>query len=253
MIYLNLLWLFPLGFIIGNLLNHFSDSLPEIRKISVRPFCTKCGQTFDILNYITLNRCKACNSKPGIRRFIVLIFSTFAVPIVYYFPPLFSGWVLAIVIFAYLGLVFVIDFEHRLILHPVSLIGGVLFLFMGISLNGWKITFVGCLAGFAIMYALYLFGILFSKLMSKRRGQDIEEIALGFGDVTLSTILGLLLGWPRIGIALFFAIILGGIFSGIFLIISIINKKYKAFTAIPYAPFIIVSSIILIYLSSGPN
>jgi len=130
-------------------------------------------------------------------------------------------------------------------------IGGILFLAIGIDLNGWKVTLFGVLSGFGFMYILYLFGILFGKVMAKRRGQEIEEIALGFGDVTLSTILGLLLGWPRIGLVLFFAIILGGVFSGLFLLISVLAKKYRAFTAIPYAPFIIISSIILIYFSTG--
>jgi leader peptidase (prepilin peptidase)/N-methyltransferase len=180
-----------------------------------------------------------------------MLFAMISIPLIYFFPPIYIEWVLAMIIFTYLGLVFIIDFEHRLILHPVSFVGGVIFLIMGIFLNGWKITIFGFLAGFGIMYALYLLGILFGKFMAKRRGQEIDEIALGFGDVTLSTILGLLLGWPRIGVTLFFAIILGGVFSGFFLFFSVITRRYKAFTAIPYAPFIIISGIILIYLSSG--
>ncbi len=251
MIFLNLLWLFPLGFFIGFLLNNLSDTLPITRKLIQKPQCEKCGQTFDIFNYITLNRCQNCRSFPKLRRYFIVIFATIAIPLVYFFPPIYTGWVLAMIIFSYLGLVFIIDFEHRLILHPVSIVGGIIFLILGIYLNGWKITIFGFLAGFGIMYALYLLGILFGKFMAKRRGEEIDEIALGFGDVTLSTILGLLLGWPRIGVTLFFAIMLGGVFSGLFLLFSVLTKRYKAFTAIPYAPFIIISGIILIYLSSG--
>ena len=251
MIFFNLLWLFPLGFLVGILLNHFSDTLPISRKIFQKPQCEKCGQTFDFYNYITLSRCQNCRSFPKLRRYLVMLFAMISIPLIYFFPPIYIEWVLAMIIFTYLGLVFIIDFEHRLILHPVSFVGGVIFLIMGIFLNGWKITIFGFLAGFGIMYALYLLGILFGKFMAKRRGQEIDEIALGFGDVTLSTILGLLLGWPRIGVTLFFAIILGGVFSGLFLFFSVITRRYKAFTAIPYAPFIIISGIILIYVSSG--
>lgn len=100
------------------------------------------------------------------------------------------------------------------------------------------------------MYALYLLGILFSRWVSKRRGEEIEEIALGFGDVSLSLVVGILLGWPRISLVLFFAILIGGLFSGLFLLISVLRKRYEAFTAIPYAPFIIIATIIVIYAST---
>jgi leader peptidase (prepilin peptidase)/N-methyltransferase len=115
--------------------------------------------------------------------------------------------------------------------------------------NGFFKTLIGGMAGFVIMLALYLFGILFTRWLSKRRGEPIEEAALGYGDVNLSAILGLLIGWPGIGICLFFAIIGGGLFSGLWLVFMIIRKKYEAFTPIPYAPFLIISSVFVLYLS----
>ena len=49
------------------------------------------------------------------------------------------------------------------------------------------------------------------KLLNKNNSKYSEEdVALGFGDVHLSGILGLLLGWPGITGGLFVAIILGG-------------------------------------------
>jgi leader peptidase (prepilin peptidase)/N-methyltransferase len=249
--FINLVWLLPAGYLIGMLLNHLADTLPTTRKITLQTKCAKCGQTFDIVNYITLKRCSHCMSLPNVRRYVVILISLIGVPAVYFLPPAYTGWPLAFLIFTYLGLVFIIDFEHRLVLHSVSLVGGVLFVVLGLILNGWKTTFFGLISGFGIMYVLYLFGLLFSRYMARKRGQEIEEIALGFGDVTLSTILGLLLGWPRIGLVLFFAILLGGVFSGLFLAVSLLNKKYQAFTAIPYAPFIIISAVTLIYMSSA--
>jgi leader peptidase (prepilin peptidase) / N-methyltransferase len=71
---------------------------------------------------------------------------------------------------------------------------------------------------------------------------------LGFGDVTLSGVMGLLLGWPGIMGGLLIAIGLGGVFSLLFILIKLITKKYQAFSSIPYAPFIIFGSLILIYL-----
>ena len=173
-------------------------------------------------------------------------------PLVFYFPPEITGWVLAEFIFSFFAVIFIIDFEHRLILHPVSIFGAIVFVIIGVLINGWKETVLGGAIGFGIMYLLYLLGILFGKWMSKRRGEEIDEVALGFGDVSLSTILGFLLGWPRIAVNLVFAILLGGIFSAFFLVLLTILKRYKAFTPIPYAPFLLVSAVGLLYLATTP-
>ena len=148
-------------------------------------------------------------------------------------------------------MVFIIDLEYRLVLHPVSIFGAISFIIIGVYINGWLETLLGGAIGFGMMYLLYLFGILFSRWMAKRRGEDIDEVALGFGDVSLSAVLGLLLGWPRIGVNLFFAILIGGVFSAIFIVIHLFQKQYKAFTPIPYAPFLILSAIGLLYLATN--
>ncbi len=238
------------GFILGTALNFLADSLPLRRSIFKAPICIKCGQTFHYSNYILFKRCNECNKKPSYRRIFVILISIAVPLLLYFFPPQYTGTWPTIVIFAYFGLVFIIDFEHRLVLHSVSIAGAILFVPLGIILNGWFKTLIGAAAGFGMMYFLYLLGILFGKWMSKRRGEEIEEVALGFGDVTLSCLTGCLIGWPRIGLVLLLAIILGGLFSLLFLTVNVLVKKYKAFTAIPYAPFIILATMVIIYISS---
>ncbi len=240
------------GFLIGTILNHLADTLPFHRKLIVNLACSNCGQTFDIYHYIRFAPCKECGVKPSLRRLLTPFISAAVMLIVVFFPPDYSGRWLTIFIFTYLALVLIIDIEHRLIMNPISIIGGIVFIAIGIYLNGWLDTTLGAATGFGFMYALYLLGILFSRWMSKRRGEEIEEIALGFGDVSLSLVIGILIGWPRIALILFFAILLGGVFSGLFLLVSVLFKRYKAFTAIPYAPFIIIATVIVIYASSQP-
>ncbi len=75
-----------------------------------------------------------------------------------------------------------------------------------------------------------------------------DEVALGFGDVNLAGILGLLLGWPAIASGLLFAVLAGGLISLFIIVGMLITKKYKAFTAIPYAPFLILSALFLLYV-----
>ena len=83
--------------------------------------------------------------------------------------------------------------------------------------------------------------------MARMRGQSEVGVALGFGDVTLAGVLGLILGWPGIMAGLLLAILLGGLVSGIYLIVLVILKRYQLFSAIPYAPFLVLSTIILLY------
>jgi len=85
--------------------------------------------------------------------------------------------------------------------------------------------------------------------MARARKQPVEEIALGFGDVNLSGVLGLMLGWPRITANLVLGILLGGLVSGFYLLSMMVRKKYKAFTAVPYAPFLLIAAVILFYLA----
>jgi len=147
------------------------------------------------------------------------------------------------------GLVVVIDLEHRLILHPVSLSGAVLGLIFGSLNHGILYTVIGGAAGFGIMLVFYMLGNLFIKFLSRSRGEEIDEVALGFGDVNLSGVIGLLLGWPGVIAGVFLAIILGGVVSGSFLIIQLFRKKYQAFQALPYGPFLVISAVLLLYFS----
>jgi len=171
----------------------------------------------------------------------------------YYFPPPNLGLWGGILWLFIFGLVVVIDLEHRLILHVVSIAGAILGMIFGSINHGVLNTIIGGAAGFGIMLVFYLLGNLFIKFLSRRRGIEIDEVALGFGDVNLAGVIGLLLGWPGVVAGIFVAIILGGIVSGFFLIVQILRKKYQANQALPYGPFLVSSVILLLYFSQSVN
>ncbi len=249
---LNLIWLVPLSYVVSMLINHLADTLPIVRKFTFSAICSECHQTFDLTRYVSFKACPHCQTKPVNRRFLLPIFFIITYVLLYYFPPVYSRIFLSLIIVTFLYLVFIIDLEHRLILHPVSIFGAILFTIIGLYLNGWQKTILGGGIGFLLMYGLYLVGILFSKWMAKKRGETLDEVALGYGDVNLTAILGLLFGWPRIAVLLFFAILFGGVFSAVYMVILKILKRYELFTPIPYAPFLIISALILMYIST-PN
>jgi hypothetical protein len=55
-------------------------------------------------------------------------------------------------------------------------------------------------------------------------------------------------GWPAILVCLFFAVLAGGLVSLVIILGMLATKRYKAFTAIPYAPFLIISAIFILYV-----
>jgi leader peptidase (prepilin peptidase) / N-methyltransferase len=157
-------------------------------------------------------------------------------------PPL-----MGLMMLTYFLLVGVIDVEHRLILGPISQIGIALGLLIGIYLHNILYTLIGGLAGAGIMWLLYLAGRLFSQFLSKRQGVPIDDEALGFGDVYVAAIIGLILGWPGITAGLLGAILLGGVISGLYLLVMLIAKRYHSNTALPYAPFLLLAVVLLLY------
>jgi leader peptidase (prepilin peptidase)/N-methyltransferase len=243
-----------LGWLSGWLVNYLADVLPFTRNFS-RPVCPACRTEFNWTGYLFLRNCASCGKRRSPRVLIVQAMMTVAPVLIWIYPNHMLPFLLAVILLVYLAVVLVIDLEHRLILHPVSVSGAVLGLGIGIFLRskqsipfGITSTLIGGAAGFGIMLVFYFIGGLFVKRMAKKRGLSSDEVALGFGDVTLSGILGLLLGWQAIFACLFFAILAGGLVSLVIILGMLVARKYKAFTAIPYAPFLILSAIYFLFL-----
>jgi leader peptidase (prepilin peptidase) / N-methyltransferase len=236
-----------LGWLSGWLVNYLSDVLPMTRQLS-HPVCPHCQAPIRWGDYLGFRKCSSCGRGRSIRTFVVQILLTLVSVLLWIFPRLGFPYALAFIMFVFLSLVFVIDLEHRLILNPVSLVGAVLGLGMGIYLHGIKNTLIGGAVGLGVMLVFYFVGELYVRYMHKKRGLPSDEVALGFGDVNLSGILGLLLGWPAIFVGLLFAVLAGGLVSLFIIVGMLLTKKYKAFTAIPYAPFLILGAVYLLYL-----
>ena len=169
-------------------------------------------------------------------------------------PPSKIGYFLGLLLIIYFGVIFVIDVEHRLILHPTSVIGALLALIVGTVAHGIVPTLLGGLGGLLIMLAFYGFGVLFTRIRTKRLlaiGQEPDdEEALGAGDVILVTILGFIVGWPLIWLCLLYGILLGGLVSIFIILWLVVRGKYSAgalMTFIPYGPYFITTAALIVF------
>jgi prepilin signal peptidase PulO-like enzyme (type II secretory pathway) len=243
---MNTLLVIFLGLVCAAFVNYLADVLPTQRQL-VAPTCRACNTSFNLLNYLTFTPCRICQARRPLRDYIVLISGGLIAFSLWNWPPA-IGFSLALLILTYFGVVAVIDFEHRLIMHVVSLVGAILFAMIGLILNGWLVTLLGGLAGGGVMLLFYIIGTRFSKYRAKKLGTDDDEEALGFGDVTISAVLGLLVGWPGIMLTLLIGVLLGGLFSLLTIIGLSVMRRYdpmNVFTA--YGPFLLVGAVMMIF------
>jgi len=210
-----------------------------------------------------LRACRNCGTRRSLRTWLVQILSVASFTYFWLFPPIVLGFPLSMVILIYFGVVTIIDLEHRLILHPTSIVGAVLGLIVGTYihsradglLGGLGKSLLGGLFGFGIMFLLYQLGALVARFRARRMqaaGQeDDEEEALGGGDVYLLGVLGLMLGWDLIVYALIRGILLGGLVSAILIIGLLLRRRYSSdalMTFIPYGPYFIISAFFALFL-----
>ena len=204
--------------------------------------CTRCGHElsawdmFPFFSYLLLGgKCRYCRGKISSRYFIIELVTAllFAASWQAVSPTSTAGWLLLLKFWlaaALLVAIFVIDWEHFIILDSVLLIGSVFALSVNLaqdvlhySVLSWHGNFIsGLVAAIAGSLPFLLIWLI----------SDGEWI--GFGDVKLGLLLGMLLGWPQIYVAYFLAFILGGFVSLCLLIFA--RKTMK--TRLPFGTFL---------------
>jgi leader peptidase (prepilin peptidase)/N-methyltransferase len=237
----------------GTVVNYLADVLPVTRTLS-RPSCPNCGQAYDTADYLFMKACNQCGNRRRARAWSALVIMVAVHLYIWINPPARLPFLLSVLLTIYLATVFVIDLEHRLILHPTSIFGSLLGLGVGWLNYGPGPTLLGGFAGFLIMLVFYLFGMLFTRIRARRlqragQAADDEE-ALGAGDVILAAIIGLMLGWPLIGLGLLTGILLGGAISLLLVVWLALTSRYKQnalMIFVPYGPYFIVSTFLILY------
>jgi leader peptidase (prepilin peptidase)/N-methyltransferase len=258
-----LIYPIALGWLAGLFINYASDVLPHTRRFS-RPACRDCRNPFSRVDYLTFRACQNCGILRSLRTWIVQILTPASFAYFWLFPPRALGLPLSLIVLTYFAVITVIDLEHRLILHPTSLFGAVLGLFVGITiyqgalglpfLNALGYSLLGGLIGFGFMYVLYLIGTLVARYRARKmqaEGRADDEEALGGGDVYLAGVLGLMLGSQFIINGLVSGILLGGLVSLVLVAVLMLRRRYLSqslMTFIPYGPYLIAGAFRVLFL-----
>ena len=151
-------------------------------------------------------------------------------------------------------LINVVDLEHKLIMFVYMIPSAVIAIIDAAILSGaptLQSALTGGLLGFVIFFIFYQGGYLFTYIMGRARGEEINTVAFGFGDVMMITLSGLIVGFENIIFVMFISIFLGSVGAIVYLTIRFFSRdRYQLFTAIPYGPYIVASTIIVFLFSA---
>ena len=252
-----------LGLVAGILINIGADSLPTEHRLKP-PVCRYCQQPRSpwawsgMIAYLTRHhRCLSCGAPISLRHVVVELITI----LLFVFSWLRGGETptgeqASVLLNILYGIVFILvtvtDLEHRLIPH-VIMVPALTLATVGAFLTPHpRFPASGILGGVLGLFsalALYALGAWIARMMEKRHGEPVGGSAFGFGDVTLITFIGLVVGLHEIIPAIVIGIIAGGIVAAIiFVIRGFIKKKYNVFIAfIPYGPFLVLGGAIALY------
>lgn len=226
-------FLFILGLCVGSFLNVVIDRVPKGKSIVWgRSHCDHCKhklawyELIPILSYVMQGGKSRCCKKPlSIQYPLVELAAGIGFVLIFSFYQLSTiNYVLSLVLFSSLLVIFVSDFKTEIIPTEALIISGisaVLFCLLNFT-NLMDVTNF-LLSAF---FAWFLFWCLW--FFSKGK-------AMGDGDMYIGLVMGLVLGFPRIIVALYAAFLTGAIVG----VILILRRKKTLRSHIPFGPFLI--------------
>ncbi|MFA6081416.1 MAG: prepilin peptidase [Patescibacteria group bacterium] len=242
--------IFIFGASIGSFLNVLIDRLPKEESINGRSHCDFCGKKiswYDLIPvlsfFILRGKTRCCRKKLSWQYPLIEILTGISSLLVFNFQfPIFNFQTLILFgIISCLIVIFVSDLKYHLIsdyillalfifvvlLHVVPTRVGTPLLINEILKQVQNDIISSLVVGFPIFLIYFL---------SKER-------AMGLGDVYLTAIMGLLLGWQKGFLALYIAFITGAIFG--LMVILFKHKKLKS--KIAFGPFLVIGTVIMLF------
>jgi len=214
------------------------------------PKCKKQIKNYDLIPFLSYfilrGKCRNCKEKisfsyPLIEAITSLVFVLFYWRFNYLFSD-FNGYLFfGIYLSSILSLIVILFYDaiHYIIPDKITypsifvlLILSLINIFSGLNFFIYNPELSNLLYGALLGGGFFLFMVLISK-----------EKWMGWGDVKLGFLLGILLGFPLILLSLFISFFSGSIYG---IILIVINKK-KMMDKIPFGPFLVFGAIISLF------
>jgi len=235
----NLIIVFVIGLVIGSFLNVLVDRTARDESLfGGRSYCESCRHSLSwpdlvpLFSFIFLTgRCRYCKSKIPLWLPLGELVTGLVFTLIVFWSWGLAWWLvtLRLLIASFLVVIFLADLKYRLvyglIIYPALI---TVFIYQLIVLK--SLANLTNLLLSSVLTGLFFYGLY---LLTKKRG-------LGFGDVQIGFLLGLLLGYPAIIVALYLAFLTGAS-TGIILIIL---GRAKLKTPIAFGPFLVFSAFV---------
>jgi len=235
-----LIILFIIGSVFGSFFYVVGTRLPKGESIvSPGSHCENCNHSLKwyelipIISYIIQGgKCRKCKSKISFTYTLIEIITGLLFAISFYLYGFSYEFYACIIILSLLVLIFITDFKYMIILDSPLIISSVLILLLKWYFFGIKTMLLSLLSGviiFALMFAVLKIGNIIFKRES-----------LGGGDVKLSFVIGVVLGFKLSLASLILSSFLA--FPYAFAVMYLGNDK-----ELPFGPFL-ASSMVIIFL-----
>lgn len=244
-----------IGLIIGSFINAVVYRLNAVESLWERSHCPHCKKkirwqdNIPLLSFIMLSaRCRDCGEKiswqyPLVETATGLIFALIGA---YFFDISdASTWILTahyIVVFSLLMIIFVYDLKYMEI--PMIVLWlGVAWTIAYLLLTDWK-AFDATGGFFSLGITSGIFGAAVAFAFFYALAAYSKETWMGMGDAYLGLLVGLVIGWPGILIALTLSFAVGAIVS----LVLVALRKKTVKSQVPFAPFMVIGMLLYLVL-----
>jgi leader peptidase (prepilin peptidase)/N-methyltransferase len=227
---------FIIGLFVGSFLNVCIDRMPAGQSIINPPsHCSACNHPLrvpdlvPVFSYLYLRgRCRYCGATIPLRLPIVEVITGLLFAFLAWKFGLGLQLGISLVYACLIIIIFVIDLENQLVLNKLVYPSAVLALVFSFFWPGLGI--LSALEGGALGLAVLALIVI------------IYPAGMGWGDVKLAALVGLMTGFPLVVVALLLSVITGGVVGAGLLAFKVKGRK----DAIPFAPFLAASAMIVL-------
>lgn len=228
---------FIYGLLVGSFFNVVGLRVPLKQSVvSPRSACPTCGhqlKAYELIPVISYmfqkGKCRGCQSRispiyPTMELLTGLLFAT---------APLVIGWsgelVVALTLISMFMIIIVSDINYMIIPDKILIWFAGFFLLERIfmPLTPWWDSLIGAATGFILLLIIAL----------------VSKGGMGFGDVKLYAVIGVILGFKLVLLSFFFSTLFGAVIGGLALLFNIVKRKQP----IPFGPFIAAGTLTAYY------
>lgn len=107
----------------------------------------------------------------------------------------------------------------------------------------WQLALLGGAVGLAVLLVAHLLGRAFVAAVRRAPGQPSGLVALGWGDVGLGGLIGLMLGFPQVVTALLLGILLAGLAALVIVLAGLARGQVRPFRSLAYGPWLAAGAL----------